>query len=167
MWAFSTGTRNEGSRPQVATLLQKTIKKVTEDIERLHYNTVVSALMVLLNGFEEHGATEAEFETFLKLLAPFAPHLTEEIWREGFGRDRSIHREPWPVFDPKLLVEERIQLVLQVNGKVRDAITVDAGITEEAAKEAALASEKVRKAMRGAEPKKVIYVKERLVNVVI
>jgi leucyl-tRNA synthetase len=149
-------------------LLHKTIKKVTEDIERLHYNTAVSALMILLNGFEEQGgASREDLELFLKLLAPFAPHLTEELWRETFGHASSIHREPWPEYDPKLVQDEQIMLVLQVNGKVRDIIMVDtAALTETTAKAAALASEKVKRALAGATPKKIIYVEKRLVNVV-
>ena len=148
-------------------LLHKTIKKVTEDIEDLHYNTAISALMILLNGFEESGASKKDFEIFLKLLAPFAPHITEEIWREAFGYKTSIHREPWAEYDPKLLIEETVTIVLQVNGKVRDSISLDASVTEAAAKEVALANEKIKKAIGSAAPKRIIYVDKKLVNIVI
>lgn len=167
VWQFALRPETQSSKPQIRALLHKTIKKVAEDIERLHYNTAVSALMVLLNGFEEYGAARADFEIFLKLLAPFAPHITEELWREIFGHGSSIHHELWPAHDPKLIQDETIQLVLQVNGKVRDTIMVDAAVTEAEAKEAALASEKVKRAMGGKEPKKLIYVEKRLVNVVV
>jgi leucyl-tRNA synthetase len=150
-----------------AVLLHKTIKKVTEDIEDLHYNTAISALMILLNGFEENGAARGDFEIFVKLLAPFAPHMTEEIWRETLGHKTSIHREPWPKYDPKLLIEETVTIVLQVNGKMRDTISMSALVTEPAAKEAALASEKVKRAIGSTTPKRIIYVDKKLVNIVI
>ncbi len=167
VWQFASKPQTPDPRPQTRALLHKTIKKVTGDIERLHYNTAVSALMVLLNGFEEGGCAREDFEIFLKLLAPFAPHITEELWREQFGHKTSIHRGPWPEYDPKLIQDEQIMLVLQVNGRVRDTIMVDAAVTETEAKEAALASEKVKRAMGGAAAKKVIYVEKRLVNVVV
>ena len=124
--------------------------------------------MILLNGFEEQQAVAREdFEVFLKLLAPFAPHITEEIWREMFGHTASIHREPWPIYDPKLLTEETITLVLQVNGKVRGTISLPSTLTEEEAKAAALADEGVKRALGGATPKKIIYVEKKLVNIVV
>jgi leucyl-tRNA synthetase len=149
------------------SLLHKTIKKVAEDIEDLHYNTAISALMILLNGFEERGTTKDDFEIFLKLLAPFAPHITEEIWREQFGHENSIHREPWPEYNPKLLIEDTVTIVLQVNGKLRDIIKMDAAVTEDEAKTAALANENVKRTIGSAAPKKIIYVDKKLVNIVI
>jgi leucyl-tRNA synthetase len=149
------------------SLLHKTIKKVAEDIEDLHYNTAISALMILLNGFEEHGTTQDDFEVFLKLLAPFAPHITEEIWRGSFGRKTSIHRELWPEYDPKLLIEDMITMVLQVNGKMRDTIRMAATVTEEEAKAAALANENVKRIIGSAAPKKFIYVDKKLMNIVV
>jgi leucyl-tRNA synthetase len=148
------------------TLLHRTIKKVTEDIDDLHYNTAISALMILLNGFEERGAARESFEIFLKLLAPFAPHITEEIWRGMLKHETSIHRAPWPQYDPKMLVEDTVTLVLQVNGKVRDTIEVPATITESEAKEAALANENIKRFLGSATPKKLIYVEKKLVNIV-
>ncbi len=168
-------------------LLHKTIKKVTEDIENLHYNTSVSALMILLREFEEACDKEqvtsdkeevnsknlspvtshlSHFETFLKLLAPFAPHITEEIWRETLGHASSIHREPWPSYDPALIKEETFTLVFQVNGKTRDTMSVAVDITEEEAKAAALANEKVKRAIGASTVNDVIYVAGKLVNIV-
>jgi leucyl-tRNA synthetase len=151
--------------------IYKTIKKVSEDIEDLKYNTAISSLMILLNEAEE---AEKEidlpryfFEIFLKLLAPFAPHMTEEIWRECFGNKTSIHREPWPEYNPKLLIEEAVTIVLQVNGKMKDTISMDPSVTEAAAKEAALANEKMKRAIGSAVPKRIIYVDKKLVNIVI
>ncbi len=148
-------------------LLHKTIKKVTEDIEDLHYNTAISALMILLNGFEENGAAKEDFEIFSKLLAPFAPHMAEEIWRGTFGHPTSIHREPWPHYNPAFLAEDTVTIVLQVNGKMKDTISMDPSVTEAAAKEAALANEKMKRAIGSAPPKRIIYVDKKLVNIVI
>jgi len=151
--------------------IYKTVKKVSEDVEDLKYNTAISSLMILLNEAEK--ANEGVdlpryfFEIFLKLLAPFAPHITEEIWRECFKNKTSIHREPWPEYDPKLLIEGTVTIVLQVNGKIRDTISMDASVTESVAKEAALANEKVKHAIGSAAPKRVIYVDKKLVNIVI
>jgi leucyl-tRNA synthetase len=157
----------------LSLLLHKTIKKVTEDIENLHYNTSVSALMILLRAFEgdeskvESQKSKGDFEIFLKLLAPFAPHITEEIWRETLGHTSSIHREPWPTHDPMLIREETFTLVFQVNGKTRDTMTASADITEDEAKAAAFASEKIKAAIGNVVPQKTIYVEKRLVNIVI
>ncbi len=142
-------------------------KKVTEDIERLHYNTAVSALMICLRALEDGHAAREDFEAFVKLLAPFAPHLTEEIWREFLGNPASIHREAWPAYDASLIVEKKIMLILQVDGKVRDAVSADASLTEAEAKEVALQNVKVKKAMGGKSPQKVIYVDKKLVNIVL
>jgi leucyl-tRNA synthetase len=155
------------SEKEIHSLLHKTIKKVTEDIEDLHYNTAISALMILLNGFEEHGATKDDFEIFLKLLAPFAPHITEEIWRETFDHQTSIHREPWPIYDPKLLIADTVTIVLQVNGKMRGILQMAASVTEEDAKAAALADENVKRTIGSATPKKIVYVDKKLVNIVV
>ena len=112
-------------------LLHKTIKKVTEDIEHFKFNTAVSQMMILLNTIEKAGAVGKEqWKKFLQILAPFAPHITEEIWRENFEHRTSIHCEPWPAYDPKLLVEDTVTIVLQVNGKVRDTIKMVAAVTE-------------------------------------
>ena len=164
-WDFAqgSGAKEAGTRP----LLHRTVKKVTDDIENLHYNTAVSALMILLRDLEENGASKNNMETFLKLLAPFAPYLTEEIWREHLGHETSVHREAWPTYDPALLAEEAVTIVLQVNGKMRDTISMDASATEASVKSAALASEKVKRAIGTAEPKRIIYVDKKLVNIVI
>lgn len=149
------------------SLLHKTIKKVAEDIEDLHYNTAISALMILLSGFEERETTQNDFETFLQLLAPFAPHITEEIWRETFGHPTSIHRGSWPEYDPTLLVEDMFTVALQVNGKLRGTMKMAAAVTESEVKAAALANDGVKRTIGAASPKKIIYVDKKLVNIVI
>jgi leucyl-tRNA synthetase len=164
--------------------LHRTIKKVTEDIETLDYNTAVSALMICLNEFEKGGQPNREqFGTFLKLLAPFAPHMAEELWQklrgsvEIISADQrgsnphksafhSIHCEPWPKYDPKLLVADTFTLVIQINGKARDSVEVPAGLGEAEARRLALGREKVKHYVGNAAPRKVIYVPNRLVNIV-
>ncbi len=105
--------------------MHKTIKKVTDDIENLQYNTAISALMILFNKIDEGKLYDKEVtKMFIKLLAPFAPYLSEELWREILGSKTSIHCEPWPIYDAKMLEEKTIQLVVQVNGKHRATIAV-------------------------------------------
>ena len=158
-------------------MIHRTIKKVGEDIEHLQYNTAISALMILLNEYEaEADALGADdIEIFLKLLAPLAPHITEELWQQFFRSPasrlpppafRSIHREPWPHYDPKLIQEGTFELVIQVNGKVRGRVTLSVGASEEHARGSALAIESVRQYLSGT-PRKVIFVPNKLINFVI
>jgi leucyl-tRNA synthetase len=99
-------------------------------------------------------------------LAPVAPHLAEELWAR-LGRPYSIHQQPWPAFDPAALVTDEITLVVQVNGKVRDRITVPVGIDQEEARRRALASETVQRHLEGKAPRQVVYVEGRLINIVV
>jgi len=148
-------------------LLHKTIKKVSEDIENLKFNTAISALMILVN--EASGGekmSEGQYETFLKLLAPFAPHLTEELWSR-LGHKKSIFIESWPEYDKDLIKEGTFQMPVQINGKVRAILTAPADISEEEAKKLALSDSAVLKWLKGQEPKKVIFVKGRLINLVV
>jgi len=159
-----------GEKPQdkkITTLLHQTIKKVTEDIEAMRFNTAVASLMELTN--ECNKLTHlyiCHYETIIKLLFPFAPHICEEIYNMYFGKN-SFSYEPWPTYDPKLTKNDETELVIQINGKVRDSIIVPAEISEEEAKEKALSSEKVKKWLDGKEPKKIIYVKGKLISIVI
>ena len=146
----------------------KTIKKVGEDIETFRYNTAVSALMIFLNNLESAGASYADKEILLKLLAPFAPHIAEELWQVLNPKAKgSIHQENWPEYDPELCKEKTFNLVIQVNGKTRANVEMAAGATEEEARAKALAEEKVKQAIAGADTKRVIYVPGRLINIVI
>lgn len=152
---------------EIESLVHKTIKKVAEDIEDLKFNTAISQLMILANAMEKHDEiSKKHFELFTILLCPFAPHITEEIW-ENLGRNKSIHITAWPAYEPKLIKEKEIELVVQVNGKIRDKIKVPADISETDAKQIALGSEKIQKWLEGKEPRKVIFVKGKLVSIVI
>ncbi|MDO8529655.1 MAG: class I tRNA ligase family protein, partial [bacterium] len=152
---------------KLESLSHKTIKKVTEDIENFRFNTAISALMILANEFEkEEKISIIHYSKFIILLSPFAPHIAEEIW-EKLGHTKSIFLEKWPSYDPKLIKDGEIELVVQANGKLRDRIKVSADISEEEAKEIAMTSEKLKKYIAGKEIRKIIFVKGRLINIVI
>jgi len=154
-------------KSQVQNLLHKTIKKVAEDIEAPRFNTAISAMMILVNGFmKEEEISQNDFEIFLKILSPFAPHIAEELWAQ-LGHKESIFMEKWPEYDPALVKDEMVILVIQINGKVRDKIEVPADISEDDAKSKALASEKIKYILSGEEPKKVIFARGMLVNIVL
>ena len=146
--------------------LHKTIKKVTEDIESLQYNTAISALMVFLNEAEKNGISRKEFETFVKLIAPFVPHMTEELW-SSLKNKGSIHIAEWPSFDPEKLIEDTFELAVQVNGKFKTRITVPLGISEAEAKEVVMKESVIANVLSGKEPRKVIFVEDRLINFVL
>jgi leucyl-tRNA synthetase len=146
----------------------KTIQLVTDHIERLRFNTAIAAMMDHLNYLaklkpEEMGRFTAE--SFILLLAPMAPHVTEEIWR-ALGHSSSIHQEPWPTFDPKLVVDEMVTVVVQVNGKVRDRLKVPTGTSEGDVRALALNSESVKRHLDGNPPKKFIFIKDKMLSIV-
>jgi leucyl-tRNA synthetase len=153
--------------PEQERLTARTIAGVTADLEAIQPNTAIAKLMVWARDVAKDAPLpRVAGEAFLKLLAPFAPHLAEELW-ERLGHPASIAREPWPEPDPRWLVEESVTLVVQVNGKRRAEITVAKDADEAAVREAALADEIVRRHTGGRAPKKVIVVPGRLVNVVV
>ena len=137
-----------------------------DDIKNLKFNTGISGLMKLLNAVEDKWLTRKQYETFLKLIAPFAPHIAEEIWQEVLGNKQSIHLEAWPEYDEKYLQEEIVDLVLQINGKTRDVLRVARDLAEEKIKEMALDSEKIKRHLEGKQIKKTIFIKNRLINLI-
>jgi leucyl-tRNA synthetase len=152
----------------------QTTRKVTQDLERLRLNTMIAALMEFTNYLtrvKEMGAVvlsdwEEAIDTLLLLLAPTAPHLAEELWQQT-GHEYSIHDQSWPQWDEELAREEELTLVVQVNGKLRDRISVPVSITEAEAKQKALASQRVKSYIGGKQVLKTIYVPGRLVNLVV
>jgi leucyl-tRNA synthetase len=146
-------------------LLHKTIKKVTEDIERMAFNTAVSALMIFVNEALKDPArlSRPQAERFVLILSPFAPHIAEELW-ERLGHDQTLAYEPWPEWDPARIVEAQRELAVQVNGKLRARITVAADAPE--AEVRRLAQRAVAKLIAGKTVAKVVVVKDRLVNIV-
>lgn len=158
-----TGTANE----KIETSLHKTIKKVSEDIEGMRFNTAISAIMILLNECEkEKEIGKGQYETIIQLLAPFAPHITEELWTIMKNKG-SIHTSKWPEFDPKKLVESVSKLSIQVNGKSRAFLEIAADTPDEEIQKKALAMDEIQKWTEGKNVKKVIIIKNRLVNIVV
>ncbi len=147
--------------------LHKTLKKVGEDIEQFAFNTAISSMMILINEIEkiEHISTN-DFIIFLQMLAPFAPHLTEELWHE-LGNTQSIHRAGWPQYDPKKIIDDEIKIMIQVNGKVRGEMNVAAESSEEHIKTAALEDAAIVPWIEGKNIQRVIYVQGRLINIVV
>ncbi len=148
-------------------LLNQTIKKVGYDIETFGFNTAISAMMIFVNHLNKQTVRpKAVIEKFVLILAPFAPHIAEELW-EKLGHTNSLTYKPWPEYDKELIKEKEIELAVQVNGKIKDRIVVAAEVDEEQIKQKALNCEKVIAAMAGKEPKKIIVIKSRLVNIVV
>ncbi|PIU78960.1 MAG: leucine--tRNA ligase [Candidatus Moranbacteria bacterium CG06_land_8_20_14_3_00_43_56] len=168
VWKLKSMINDQGStNNKLEILLHKTIKKVTEDIENLRFNTAISAMMILVNEMEKQkNILNSQFSILNSLLAPFAPHIAEELWQQ-LGHKDSIFLEKWPEYDPKLVKDEEITLIIQINGKLRDQIKAPAGVKEEEAKRLALESKKVIKYMEGKNIQKVIFVKDRLINFVV
>lgn len=177
---------NEPSEPYgpLKQFFHQSIKKVTKDIEILKYNMAISRLMILFNmikigsvmdpataeirPIKENWYLDDEYAgVFLKLLAPFAPHLTEELWREVLGNKTSIHKESWPTWDEKLAQEEEFELVIQVNSKLRGTILVKKGISQKEAEELTASQPNIKTWLSGQEVKKVIFVPDRLINFLI
>ncbi|MFP6865945.1 MAG: class I tRNA ligase family protein, partial [Roseibacillus sp.] len=147
-------------------IMHATIKKVGEDIEKLRFNTAISQMMECTNAFTSAAQVPlALFEDLLTVLNPFAPHLTEELW-ERLGREGRCMERTWPSYDESILVEDEIEMVVQVNGKVRAKITVAADASQADAEAAARADEKVQGHLEGKTVRKVIVVPGRLVNIV-
>ena len=162
------------SDEEMVRMTHQTIKKVTEDIDKLRLNTMVAALMEFTNFLakvKEAGSTststwDSSIKTLLLLLAPTAPHLAEELWQR-VGYEYSIHNQSWPEWDEALVTSDEFTLVVQVNGKVRDRLTVPVSVTEDEARELALEQEKVQPYVKGREVVKVIYVPGKLINIVV
>ena len=180
--------QNLSSLLSLQKLLHKTIKKTTEDIESMRFNTAISAMMILATEMEKALENRAlkipqssvlsteDYKKFLQILAPFAPHITEEIWQncgklEKVGPSRkgrpspSIHLSTWPKWDENLVKDQEIKIAIQINGKVRDELIIKALDNEEEVKAKALSNQTVLKYLAGGQPKRVIYVKGRVINI--
>jgi len=172
VWRLKLKVKNQKSKLKIKNqklnfLLHKTIKKVSEDIESLKFNTAIASLMILANEMEkEKEIPQKLFSTFLILLSPFAPHLTEELWHQ-LGYKKSIFLQKWPKYDPKMITEERVTIVVQVNGKVRDKIETEKGISKEQAVKLVLAREKIKKWVDQKRIEKTIFIPDRLINFVV
>lgn len=152
--------------PEVTKILHKTIKKIHSDIEGFKFNTAISALMVLVNLIEKQGVSQESYLTILRLVAPFAPHLAEELWAEA-GFSSSIHSETFPEANESLSQDNEVTLGVQINGKVRGQITIAVDATEEEIRPLVLAQLDLQKYLSGQEIKKFIYIPKRVVSVVV
>ena len=165
-WNDSVKLTTASNPKEIEILTNKTIAKVTEDIETFHFNTAISALMVMFNDISKlETVSQDTFDTFLKLLHPFAPHLSEEIWQTS-GHSGFLVKQPWPKADKSLIGQETVEVAIQVNGKVRDRIKIVASASKKEMEEAALASEKIKKNLEGMEIKKIIAVPARIVSII-
>jgi len=169
---LTEGEENEDDRRLLAAA-HRTLKKVTEDIDRFSFNTAVAALMSLGNALMHHAqggghqlAFDKAFSLMLLMLAPMAPHVSHELWEQS-GRGAMLATEPWPSWDPALVEQKMVTLVIQVNGKVRDRVEVAADISAEEVEKLALASENVNRHIDGGSVKRVIARPPSLVNVVV
>lgn len=157
-------TINDGSLSKV---YNETVKKVTDDYENLRFNTAISQMMIFINDMYKAEAIPVEYmEGFIKLLNPVAPHLTEELW-SLLHKDEMLAYAQWPTFDEAALVDDELEIILQVNGKLRGKMKVAAGISREEMTKLALENEAIVNQLAGGTPKKVIAVPEKLVNVVL
>jgi leucyl-tRNA synthetase len=163
----------EGAARDLRRVTHRTIKKVTEDIDgRFHFNTAIAAVMELVNavyGFDEKQkypwVLREALETIVRLLAPFVPHISEELWA-CLGNETTVEQQGWPAWDPEALVQDEITIVVQVNGKVRGKVNVAADADEAQVRETALSSPNVSRFLEGVTVRKVIVIPGRLVNVV-
>ena len=159
-------------------ILHKTIKKVTEDIELMKFNTAVSSLMEFVNAWSRYagsrearqspvnGLDEKDFGSLLKILSPLAPHLSEELWNKAGFKELCCNQK-WPQYDEKLIEEEKILLIVQINGKVRDKIEVNFGINQKEAEKTVFKSEKIKTWLKNKKPQKIIFVPNKLINIVV
>jgi leucyl-tRNA synthetase len=180
IWALYTDQNQPGNasaetKRNLRRRVHQTLRKVTHDFENFEFNTIISSLMELMNDMykaRDAGAVgSAEWaeaqDIYLRMLAPVAPHIAEELWTNYLGKPYSIHQQQWPTVDEDAAREDTIEIPVQVNGKVRDRVVVPADASEDEIKSAALACEGVQKYLEGKEPRKVIVANKRLVNVVV
>lgn len=160
-------TSCENYSEKLESKIHQTIKKVSEDYEKMKYNTAIAALMSLVNEFYDvNSVTKGEFKILLKLLNPVAPHITEELWQYVGERTR-LYNSPWPIWDEEKTIENQIEIVVQINGKVKEKITIPTNISNEQIEEIVFSQEKVKELIEGKTVVKKIIVPGRLVNIVI
>ena len=177
-WASKVNQEEHLAVKAVRRKLHQTIKKVTDDMERFQFNTSVAALMELMNEVQgafpaKDGALVTDYpcltseiiETLTLLMAPFTPHMSEELWQLLVHKG-TTYKAQWPKYDPQVAANKEITLVVQINGKLRDRITVPADISDEDLKKTALNSEKVKEHLVGVNVKKVVVIPKKLVNIV-
>ena len=160
-------TDENGLSADMEKAVHKTIKKVSDDYERMKFNTAIAAMMSLVNDFTKKGSvTKGEYLALITLLNPVAPHMTEELWEKyGDGGFLSVHK--WPEYDDEKTVDDEVEIVVQINGKIKDKLMISAGLDKDGTLEAAMASEKIKNLIDGKEIVKTIAVPGKLVNIVV
>ncbi len=166
VWALYDNVQPGDEYDRNVHLMHETVKKVSEDIEGMKFNTAIAAMMALVNEFYEKGCNRAEYATLIKLLNPFAPHITEELWEMLGNRDMLVF-EPWPEYDEAKMVRDTIELPVQVNGRLRATVTLARDVSREDALAAALEDERVAQAVAGKTVVKNIVVPGKIINIVV
>ena len=167
VWALADKVQDGDTySEQHEVLMNRTIKKVGEDADNLKANTAIAALMTMLNEFYDKGVNKAEYKTFLALLNPFAPHITEELWQQ-MGETGLLSVAPWPTYDEAKTVESMVELAVQVNGKLKCTIKLAVDADKQTAIDTALAEEKVQHVIEGKQIVKQIVVPGKIVNLVV
>jgi leucyl-tRNA synthetase len=166
-WQLSPAVKDVDLSKAQNKILHATIKKVTEDIESLSFNTAISQMMIFVNAFTNAEVVPVSaIRTFLVLLNPFAPHLSSELW-ERLKLKGDVTEQTWPAYDEKFLLEDEVEMVVQVNGKVRERMTMSIQASEEEIKNAALALPKIQELVAGKKILKVVVIPKKLVNIVL
>lgn len=157
----------EGYSVDLEKNINKAIKKVGEDFERMKFNTAIATMMSLVNDFSKKGSvTKGEYKTLITLLNPVAPHMTEELWLT-YGNGELLSLQPWPKYDEGKTVDDEIEIVVQINGKIKDKLMIPAGLDKDGTQEAAMNTEKIKGVIEGKNVVKVIAVPGKLVNIVV
>lgn len=165
---YTEEEKTYGENKELERLYHETVKNVTNDYEKLSFNTAISHLMVLVNAMYKQTVIPKQYmEGLIKMLNPICPHITEELWTNTLGHDKTISYEPWPVYDESKLIKTKFDIAVQVNGKLRGTITISTSDSEEEIKQKALSNENVKKHVDGKEIVKVIVIKNKIVNVVV
>jgi len=165
VWRISQ--KNFSKKSDIKNTLHKTLKKVGEDIESMNFNTAISSMMMLMNEMEKvENIKKEDFEMFLQILAPFAPYITEELWH-SLNNKKTIHLSGWPKYNKKLITDDSIKMAIQVNGKVRAEIVLQKDLEEDDVKKNVLSMQELFPWINGKEIKRFIYVKGKIINIVI
>jgi leucyl-tRNA synthetase len=167
VWSLADKISEEKSAKDDQVIVNQTIKKVTHDFSKFHFNTAISALMELTNHFvKQEKISSQNFEILIQLLSPLAPYTTEELW-EKLGHKESIFNSVWPKFDQNLIAQQKVFIVIQVNGKYRGEVEVQTGLKQTDIELLAKKQQNVAKYLKGNPIKKVVFVPDRLINFVI
>ena len=166
-WQLASTVKDVDLSKAQNKVLHATIKKVTEDIESLSFNTAISQMMIFVNAFTNAECIPVSaMRVFLVLLNPFAPHLSSELW-ENLHSPGEITQQAWPSYDEKFLIENQVEIVIQVNGRVRDRMKVSIHASEEEIKKTVLALPKIQELIAGKEVRKIVVIPKKLVNIVV